>query len=307
MKTLTKRYGTIGWQEFLQQKIDMLTEFDSVKSKTVNRPMKTEHGNAAEACFRSWLQDFLPKKFGVTSGYIIPDLRSASYTLRHYDVIVYDAVDSPVLWAESTLDKSELGKSRAIPAENVYSVFEVKSTLTTQSISEAKKKLLEINEFREYLNSNFTSAIIFFELTKKHQSKCKIGENLFNPNIFGYYGGVVFRAEEIDKNIAGYYMFAEFEETEEEMPLVREIGGLKIDDDGNPVLTKKGDYCEVVALENRWNFDKGYSPIIKNVHIRWSYNSFPHFAIDLIDRLNGKYSPTNQKGKNYYGMSYIRA
>src|SRR5438477_10890580 len=100
-KALTKRYGTIGWQEFLRQKKDILSDYDSAKESNANRPVKTEHGNVGEAAFRKWLGECLPKKYGVTSGFIIPDIRSPSYVIYHYDVIVYDTINSPVLWGSN--------------------------------------------------------------------------------------------------------------------------------------------------------------------------------------------------------------
>lgn len=305
MRVLTKRYGTFGWQEFIQQKKDLLREYDSIKEKTVNRPVKTEHGYAAEACYRRWLTNFLPKKYGVTSGYIIPDLRSLGYSLRHFDVIIYDAINSPVLWGETTLDKSEQGKCRAIPSEYVYSIMEVKSSLTAKSISDAKDKLREINDIKFHLNPNYTSGIVFFELKKDLHFKCTFAEGLYDPNIVGYYGGVILRAEGLEENMTGYYQFAECNETDESMPIVRDIGGLKIDDKGNPVLTDKGDCCEAVALEGRWNFDKGYVPILKKIYLIWSYNGFPHFVLDMLDRLEGRFSFKEPK-KMFYGMSFIR-
>jgi hypothetical protein len=59
-----------------------------------------------EALFRDWLEQFLPAKYGVTSGYIIQQKdavkpRSAlKGKLRHYDVIIYNKLDSSVLWTE---------------------------------------------------------------------------------------------------------------------------------------------------------------------------------------------------------------
>ena len=62
--------------------------------------------------------------------------------VRHFDVIVYDKINPPVLWVEKTLDKSEHGERRAIPAKYVHSVFEVKSTFNSKSIKEALEKAL---------------------------------------------------------------------------------------------------------------------------------------------------------------------
>lgn len=306
MKILTERYGTIGWQEFLQTKKNILAEYDSVKEITKNRPVKTEHGNAGEAAFRKWLSEFLPEKYGVTSGYIIPDVRADKYVVRHFDVVVYDKANSPVLWAETTLDKSEHGKRRAIPAKYVHSVFEVKSTFNSKSIEEALEKLLEINDFGGDLNAAYSSAIVFIEVKSGLQKNCALAEKLYRTDIAGYYGGIILRAENLDENLAGYFQFIDGHTTEKHMPLAKDPGGLSINEENNPVLTEQGDTCFTIALENKWNFDKGYSPIVKNIHLCWSYNEFPNFAIDVLDRVNGEFDAKTRKKKMYYGMSFFR-
>lgn len=306
MKILTERYGTIGWEEFLQTKKNILAEYDSVKETTKNRPVKTEHGNAGEAAFRKWLFEFLPEKYGVTSGYIIPDVRADKYVVRHFDVIVYDKANSPVLWAETTLDKSEHGKRRAIPAKYVHSVFEVKSTFNSKSIGEALEKLQEANDFAGDLNAAYSSAIVFSEVKSGLQKNCALAEKLYRSDIAGYYGGIILRAENLDDNLAGYFQFKDGGTTEKHMPLAKDPGGLSIDEKNNPVLTEQGDTCEAIALENKWNFDKGYSPVLKNIHLCWSYNGFPNFAIDVLDRVNGDFDAKTRKKKMYYGMSFFR-
>src|SRR5687768_6707891 len=121
-------YGYFGWREFSETRQELLDEFDRSKGFNQSRPIKTEHGKAGEAVIRNWLSDLLPQRFGVTSGYVIPDVITQDYTLYHYDVIIYDKLNSPVLWIDSDLDTSEQGKKRAIPAKHIYSIFEVKAT-----------------------------------------------------------------------------------------------------------------------------------------------------------------------------------
>jgi hypothetical protein len=90
------------------------------------------------------------------------------------------------------------------------------------------------------------------------------------------------------------------------MPLVRDIGDLKRDDQGNPQLTEQGDVVMAYAQDNVWNFDKGYSPIVKNVNLLWAYNSFPRFFIDLLERLQGTYNPLDTPQQGAYGLSFVR-
>ena len=64
-----------GWRELLTEKRAMLSGFDR------------SEGKFAEAEFRKWLKQFLPKRYDVTSGYVI--FQKYSFTvnphLLHYD------------------------------------------------------------------------------------------------------------------------------------------------------------------------------------------------------------------------------
>jgi len=306
MKILTKRYGTIGWEEFLQTKKNILADYDAVKKLTKNRPVKTRHGDAGEASFRKWLSKFLPAKYGVTSGYVIPDIRAERYIVKHFDVIVYDKIHSPVLWVETTSDDSENGKRRAIPAKYVYSIFEVKSTLNAKNINEALAKLHEANYFAGELNAAYSSAIVFIEVKSNQQKNCILAEKLYRTDIFGYWGGIILRAENLDDNLSGYFEFIDYYNTEKHMPLVKDPGGLQIDEKNNPVLPGQGDICEAIVLDDKWHFNKGYSPIIKNVHLCWSYNGFPYFAIDVLDRINGEFDAETRVKRMFFGMSFFQ-
>ena len=123
-------YGQHGWKEFHRNRKNILDEFDKILEQTANRPIQVAHGQGVEAYLRKWLSEFLPKKYGVTSGYIIPNLYDDSGKIYHYDIIIYNQLDAPVLWTEGNEDNSDQGKYRAIPAEHVVAVFEVKSRLT---------------------------------------------------------------------------------------------------------------------------------------------------------------------------------
>ena len=66
---------------------------------------------------------------------------TVQYSLSHFDVIIYDALESPVLWVDGTEDNSIAGRKRAIPARHVRAVFEVKATLTPKHAKDAINKL----------------------------------------------------------------------------------------------------------------------------------------------------------------------
>src|SRR5260370_37035876 len=95
-----------GWSQFNTQKVKMVSDFRIFKDMSENRPTPTDKGKYAEALFRKWLEQFLPAKYGVTSGYIISQRDSfiprieLKGKLRHYDVIIYNRMESPVLCTE---------------------------------------------------------------------------------------------------------------------------------------------------------------------------------------------------------------
>lgn len=173
-------YGYLGWQEFLNNRKELIQEYEKALSKNKNRPVRTSHGNAGEAAVRKFLEGFLPQKYGVTSGYIIPDLICQEYVLYHYDIIIYDKFNSPILWVDSDYDDSEQGKKRAIPAQYVFSVVEVKSTFTKKSIHASMKKLRDLNQLVNYLPQEFTCSTFFFEIKNGIIKKNKILKEFVN-------------------------------------------------------------------------------------------------------------------------------
>ncbi|MEZ4453012.1 MAG: DUF6602 domain-containing protein [Nannocystaceae bacterium] len=304
-----RRYGTVGWQEFQTCKRELLRCFDSAKERTANRPTQTEHGPIAEAALREWLGEFLPKKFGVTSGFIIPDTRSMRYTLRHYDIIVYDALNAPVLWVEENPDKSMPGRSQAIPANHVLAVIEVKSGFTRRAILDALTKLSELKECRAHLPAHFISMLAFFEVRVPEQSTCTLAEKLVQAEIPGYVGGLILRANGLDPDLAGYFTFSkEPVVTQPNMLLARNVSTVGRNEDGGITLPGQGDSALAIAdPENGiWNYDIGYTPVVNGVRLIWSYNSFTMFAFDLLTRLEGTYSPSSEDKRGGYGLSFVR-
>lgn len=187
-------YGFIGWKEFLSNRTELLNNFDISRKKNISRPVQTEHGNAAEAAIRKWLDSFLPKRFSVTSGYIIPDIISDNYKLEHYDVIIYDQIESPLLWIDQDQDRSSSGARRAIPAQYIRAVFEIKSTLNIQNIKNGLAKLHSLNTFSNHLHNYFFCGIIFFDFNKSLKNNKKILPSLLPTKpIFNYIGGMVLR------------------------------------------------------------------------------------------------------------------
>lgn len=172
----------------------MLAVYDIAREQEGNRQVKTRHGLVAEARFRRWLSEFLPKRYGVTSGFVIsPGISSFEYMV-HYDVIIYDQLESPVLWVEDNPGSSEQGKSLAVPVEYVRAVIEVKS-FNTKSAKQAVEQLSKLKPLlsrvdlpnsrgKIYLPTNFFCATLFFELRKDFAAlDCKCP---FQPILHGH-------------------------------------------------------------------------------------------------------------------------
>jgi hypothetical protein len=168
----------------------------------------------AEAHFRSWLSEFLPKRFGVTAGFVISQGLPATKKSPAFDVIIYDQWASPVLWAESHPDLSLQGKLRAIPAEYVAAVIEVKAALNIPSAKEATEHLFDLSPllgceepgsmYPYSLPSHFTCWIVFFELRKKDQRSFAVLDHLAKATTLrGFRGGLVIRGEGLELDMTG--------------------------------------------------------------------------------------------------------
>jgi len=72
-----------GWKQFLTGRDEMLAAYDRARVHSSKRTVQTGHGNVAEAQFRKWLSEFLPKRYGVTSGFIISQGVPNSQDLVH--------------------------------------------------------------------------------------------------------------------------------------------------------------------------------------------------------------------------------
>lgn len=169
-----------GWKQFLTARDEMLDAYDRARVHSSKRTVQTEHGNVAEAEFRKWLNDFLPKRYGVTSGFIVSQGVPNSEDFVHYDVIIYDQLESPILWVDGNSDSSPQGRSMAIPVEYVCGVIEVKAVFNKRSVKEAVEQLRKlrplmgtskpsVHDYRFYLPKNFFCATVFYELHKKDE------------------------------------------------------------------------------------------------------------------------------------------
>jgi hypothetical protein len=203
-----KLAGTQGWREFLGERQLLLAEYAVARTRAASRPMKTEPGVVAEAVFRRWLVRFLPSRCGVTSGFIVSSGRSDAEPLRHFDVVIYDKLNSPVLWRADNPDQSSQGSMLAIPVEHVLAVLEIKASLNAQQARAAKSKLTELasllsdvdkehEPYPVYLPRTFVCGTVFFTVdpAAKHQAAAlKPFAELAAELPRGYIGGIVLSA-----------------------------------------------------------------------------------------------------------------
>ena len=61
----------------------MLDAYDQARVNAKGHEIEVSHGPVAEALFRKWLSDFLPKRYGVTSGFIVSQGEKEDVRLPH--------------------------------------------------------------------------------------------------------------------------------------------------------------------------------------------------------------------------------
>ncbi|MDV5047541.1 DUF6602 domain-containing protein [Vibrio diabolicus] len=293
-------YGQHGWKQFHRNRKDILDEFDKIYEQLANRPIKTAHGEGVEAYLRKWLSDFLPKKYAVTSGYIIPDLYEENSTIYHYDIIIYKSLDAPILWTEGNYDNSEQGKFRAIPAKHVVAVYEVKSRLTKKSINDSVSKVKEVNSFKEQLPCNYHSGVVFIDLKHTEVNKTTFLEELHKGyEAHGFIGGMVLRYEG-DTSSTGLISLRKIDggtNNKSSLPLAKNIDDLNIylTEAGDLTIAEAGGGTMCVYTGSSWSVSKLYTTNHTEndlmLDLSWSRSNFSEFCIRLINLLDGNYDP----------------
>jgi hypothetical protein len=108
-----------------------------------------DKGESRELLLRDFLGEHLPRRYGVTKGEVVTKAGDQSHSA---DVIVYDAVNCPVLYT---------GATTVLLVEGVYGIIEVKSTMSKAEFVDAAKKIeafkrlaprdLSVIQTREYM------------------------------------------------------------------------------------------------------------------------------------------------------------
>jgi hypothetical protein len=280
-----------AWRQFLLAKRTMLAEYDRALSHAKTQVVSTHHGNVAEAAVRDWLATFLPKRYGVTSGYIRSQGFGTGHQSPHFDVIVYDQLEAPTLWIEENRDKSDGGRARIIPAEHVGAIVEVKSAFSRRTVSEAMTKLHELDRlmaglddvaerYPRYLRPSAVLAMLFFELRAKNSSELATLE-MFRAASFGraFYGGVILRGEGRDPDDTARVQQMTSDQVME--PMFPEAGLLH-------QVAMAG--TETVAGQ------------LQSAMLMWSTLRFSDFAFDLLALLNGTYQ--QGRASSLHGLDF---
>ncbi|MBE3654877.1 hypothetical protein BOO92_21630 [Vibrio navarrensis] len=299
-------YGQHGWKQFHRNRKNILDEFDKIYELQANRPVKTAHGDGVEAYLRKWLSEFLPKKYAVTSGYIIPNLYDDSTTLYHYDIIIYQALEAPVLWTEGNYDNSQQGKYLAIPAKYVVAVYEVKSRLTKKSIEDSINKLKEVNSFKDQLPATYHSGVIYIDLKESEVKKTYFVKELYKGiEAHGFIGGMVLRYESDETSTAmialNSIVAPDFENKNSLLAKkIDDLNNIYWTEDGKAVLAEAGGGAEFIYTGQHWAISKSYTVTYVNnnfiMSLSWSRNGFSQFCVRLINLLDGNYDPKKSIG-----------
>ena len=288
---LKNEFPSQGWKQILTARQEMLDSYDRARKQSQAHEVETYHGNVAEASCRQWLGGFLPKRYGVTSGYIISPGMKSSDKAPHFDVIIYDQLESPILWIENNPDSSNQGRSLAIPVEYVHAILEVKSSYSAKTVRDSLEHLRDLSplmqqvddpteRYKLYLPPSFCCGLVFFELRKSEaNSETALSALIDDLGLRRYFGGIILRGE-------GHTLphTARLSITHSETPHDSTLRS------GPTPLLEFGMSKSVQIAEN--------------VHIgsmlMWSEYGFAQFAFDLIAMIQGTYEVSRLS--SFYGI-----
>ena len=285
-----------GFRQFITAKEEMLDAFDWAKVLSKSHKVQTSHGNVAEAEFRKWLTKFLPKKYAVTSGYIVSTRNSEKDKLIHFDVIIYEHLESPILWVENNPDNSNQGMSLAIPVEYVKGVIEVKSSFCKKTIIDAITHLKELNQFAhsdtlnphfETLPKTFFSSIVFFEIKEDHKFDEKAVDAIIDSiDLIGFEGGLLLRGDSKEPLLTGRLRPAKSSYFIES-------------------TINKPDRCLFTTNAANSKSRKVNESLYYCGQLSWFEFYFAAYAFDIVARMNGTFNPAKLSSRHGFGQSGV--
>lgn len=280
-----------GWKQLLTGRKEVLDAYDRARDQARSHEVETYHGKVVEAAFRKWLKNFLPARYGVTSGYIVSPGLSSKDKTPHFDVIIYDAMESPVLWVEEDPDTSAQGRSLAIPVEYVRCVLEIKASFSNRNVKAAIGHLSDLlplmkglddpsDPYKLHLPSSFSCGCIFAELrVADASSDSALNEMLEGLSLRGFLGGLVLRGEGHTQPQTGRVALVQSEQPSVNLFDAKVTPLLEV---GISNTIRIADKVNVGAM------------------ITWSESTFSEFAFDLVAMLKGNYRPGRLS--SFYGL-----
>jgi hypothetical protein len=177
-----------------------------------------DRGENREAALRDFLREHLPRRYGVTKGEVITKSGEQSHSA---DVVIYDALDCPVLYS---------GETAILPIEGVYGIIEVKSTLSKAEFVDATKKIeafkklaprdLSVIKTREYVTVHRPSrpfgAVLGYSLAGNsldslasnfEERNQEIHDVNYFANLVAVLGAGLLRFERVDLNAGQKHVF----------------------------------------------------------------------------------------------------
>jgi hypothetical protein len=290
---LQLKFPSQGWQQLLVARRRMLDAFDQARQQAMDHRVQVFHGIVGEGRFREWLANFLPKKYGVTSGRIISPGIDAAQKPPHFDVIIYDQLEAPVLWIEEHPDGSPAGYARAIPVEHVLCVLEVKSTFSTKAVTEAIGHLEKLSplmssldqageRYKKYLPPCFTCGLVFFDLKVDEAYNEAALSHIVSAHLKlrRFFGGLVLRGEGHQKPVTGRITFLQGKEAHDSF----------IAPDKQSLL-----YGAAMSRTLQLRDDLHIGAMVM-----WAEMAFAQFGFDLIAMMQGTYE--SGRLSSWYGI-----
>jgi hypothetical protein len=197
----------------------------------------------------------------------------------HFDVIIYDQLQAPILWTERNPDKSVAGRSRIIPAQFVRAVVEVKSQLSTETARQAFQKLAELrplmtsvdppgDRYPKFLPKDVVLAMVFVEVLSKNRLQVNALHELsaaYDLNR-GFYGAMLLSGEGLDPDFTGLTKVLRCEA-------------------GATPITSGGDLLSLCCMAN-WRAEREGNLAVM---LTWLDMNFATFAFDLLAIMQGTY------------------
>ena len=115
-------------------------DFNFIKK---TNPHYAERASESEDILIKFLNDHLPKRYAATSGFVIDSSNNIS---AQVDVIVYDAINSPVFRKDERV--------MILPSDNVAVAIEVKTNLNKTELIDAAQKISRVKSLKKSPISN---------------------------------------------------------------------------------------------------------------------------------------------------------